>query len=96
MPCRWEILSVQAAETDAYQPLGRIQSVGQLEHIITEHVEIGLCVWDASRKSGEYHHARAGLLGQQLGNLLAQLNFRDHDPNPFYIDLRDETVKLEC
>ena len=96
MTCRSEPLSVQAAETDAFQPLARIQCIGQLEHIITEHVEIGLCVWEASRESGEYHHARAGLLGQQLGNLLAQLNFRDYDLNPFLIDLRDEAVKLEC
>jgi hypothetical protein len=38
---------------------------------------------------------RAGLLGQQVWNLLAQLNFRDHDLDPILFDLCYEAMKLE-
>jgi hypothetical protein len=75
--------------------LGHFQRIGQLEHIITEHVDIGLCIREASRESGEHYHPRTGFLGQQIRDLLTQLDFRDHDLNPFIFDLRDEAVKLE-
>ena len=44
--------------------LGAFQRIGQLEHIITEHVDIGLCIREASRESSKHYHTRFGFFGQ--------------------------------
>jgi hypothetical protein len=80
---------------DAYQPLGWIQRVGQLEHIITEHVEISVRVREASWESGKHNHSGAGLFSQELRNPLAQLNFRNNDLDPVIFDLRYKAVKMK-
>ena len=71
-----------------------LERVGQLEHIIAKHVEIRLRLGKTAGKRGEHNNPDARFLCQELGKLLAQLDFRYHRPNPLFLDRPNKLLNV--
>src|SRR5689334_24224605 len=82
-------------ETSSTGLLGLAQSVGQLEHIIAEHVEVGLCSRQAARQGGQYDDPGTGFFREERRKLLAELDFRDDDGDTVLFDRGDQRLKMQ-
>ena len=65
--------------------LGGLQDIGQLEHIMTEHVEIGVSSRHAARERGQYDNASARLPGEQFRQPLTELDLGDDGFHPLVL-----------
>src|SRR5690349_16538290 len=75
-----------SATSTPMRGLGSLQSIRQLEHIITEHVEIGVCPGQAAGQRGQYDDAGACFPCEQFRHPLTELDLGDDgfDPLLFY------------
>ena len=71
-----------------------LERVGQLEHIITEHVEIGLRLGKTAGKRREHNDPDPRFFRQELGKLLAQLDFGYDRPNPLFFYGRNKMLNV--
>ena len=71
---------------------GLLKRLGQLEHIIAEHVEVGLGPRYASGQGRQHGDAGTGFPRQQLWNLLIQLYLGDNHADVVSFDGFDQCV----
>src|SRR5689334_1539420 len=71
------------------------QGVGQLEHIIAEHVEVALCPRQTSGQGGQDDDPGAGFFREERRKLLAELDFRDDDIDTVFFNCCDQRLKMQ-
>src|SRR5689334_11872382 len=81
MPYRWR--------------LGSFQGVGQLDHIITKHVEIGVGPRQAPGKRRQDDHTCTRFPGQEFRQPLAQLNLGDDRFHLLFFYGRDQLLNVD-
>ncbi len=72
------------------------QGLGQLEHIIAEHVEVGLGARQASWKRGQHGDMGSGFPCQELRDFLIELHLGNDNPNVVALDSFDERMQVSC